>query len=768
MPKQQASLLSFFGKGGKKRPANDEDDDGITGNGSASPSSSSSSSSRSPSPRGGAPAAIGRIERTNDRASDDDFRADVTVDDMPDASASAAVVDDDVAASPTAAVVPVDVVDVAESSDADDDSTHPPSPSSSAEDDSIDDGDGGGGEVDDDDGPPRRRNDCDDCDDGYRKSEYELLRERNIARNNARLRELGLLLDVRAPEVRDGTGDGSGVGRARRKTTTTTTTTKNRWREVGERRGTSTNAYPTRRSTRLTGPISGYTDGGGARGITSSSPKGNDDAMESSTTATATAMETEEFTVSPLVEYLISTSENGGGEDGGGNDDAMGTRRDDDDEKMAFSRRFVELGGKRGTRRTLVPCGPRLVPPVGLNAIYSLQFHNTNLDGADDGDLPPWVVGAGKAGIVALWNCSSRKKTVNGSADGGDGDDHDDRGRYLDPVISWKGHGGRWVADARFISPPPPSHSSPLSYDDVGGCSAASSSSSSSVPSRLLTAGNDGTVCHWDLTSTSVRTGAPRLVGQSNKALHASGIFSMDVRVSSSFSYSGDERIVTGSKDKTIAVTTLCRLDDPPLWRSDFHSAKVGSVCFSSSPVNPLIASASDDGLVAVHDARLDGIGGGGGGNAVVVKLEGAHFKPHSAIWMPGSDGIFVTAGLDELIKLWDLRNTASPIASFHGHVPVSCKKLKRIHRPAFLNTTASSSNSSLESYIISGGENSHSISMFQLLLSTDSRDGCPLQSVFSRGKLPMDAGDIGSLAVYGRNVAVAAEGGEVLLLSLS
>lgn len=39
------------------------------------------------------------------------------------------------------------------------------------------------------------------------------------------------------------------------------------------------------------------------------------------------------------------------------------------------------------------------------------------------------------------------------------------------------------------------------------------------------------------------------------------------------------------------------------------------------------------------------------------------------------------------------------------------------------------------------------------------------LQSVFSRGKLPPDVGDIGSLAVQGRNVAVAVEGGEVLML---
>jgi hypothetical protein len=126
-----------------------------------------------------------------------------------------------------------------------------------------------------------------------------------------------------------------------------------------------------------------------------------------------------------------------------------------------------------------------------------------------------------------------------------------------------------------------------------------------------------------------------------------------------------------------------------------------------------------------------------------------------------------IQAGLDEVIKLWDLRNTASPIASYHGHVPASGRKLKSIHRPAFLTTAASSSAPSLESFILSGGETSHAISMFQLTPRGDCHEESSPQSVFSRGRLPMDVGDIGSLAVHGRNVAVAA-GGEVLLLSLS
>jgi len=123
---------------------------------------------------------------------------------------------------------------------------------------------------------------------------------------------------------------------------------------------------------------------------------------------------------------------------------------------------------------------------------------------------------------------------------------------------------------------------------------------------------------------------------------------------------------------------------------------------------------------------------------------------------------------MDEFIKLWDLRNTKAPIASYHGHVPGHGKKLKRIHRPTFLLNSASlssdTSSSLLDSFILSGGEGSNAISMFQISNSEESSSS--LQSVFSRGKFPADVGDVGSLAVNGRNVAVATEGGEVLLLS--
>jgi len=318
-------------------------------------------------------------------------------------------------------------------------------------------------------------------------------------------------------------------------------------------------------------------------------------------------------------------------------------------------------------------------------------------------------VGAGKSGIVALWDCRQTKDTSS--------------------VVSWKAHGGRWISDAKFL---------PYSSSSVN-----ENPTNKIIPRRLLTAANDGTICHWDLTSNSVKTGAPKLLAQSNKSLHASGIFSMDVD-------NDGVVIVSGSKDKTIALSKVDRFGDA-YWRSGFHSAKVGCVSLSNGSC-PLIVSASDDGFIAVHDSRSDD---------VAVKIEDPHFKPHSAVWKPGSSSMFLSAGLDETIKLWDCRDYSRPLASFHGHVPQrSGKRLKRIHRPTFIEFSGASTS---EPFILSGGEGSHCLSMFDLnKLSSDGN----LQSVFNRGMLPEDHGDAGSLAVMKNTVAVSGEGGEVMILS--
>ena len=489
------------------------------------------------------------------------------------------------------------------------------------------------------------------------KSAYELLRERNIERNNARLRSLGLLTDNQS---------------------TQNNTKPVRKKRPVKRKKVERVSYPTRRSSRRKTNIVGDEDD--ANTILNVT---NDAAVEVENCVD----EEETFVVSALFEYDMNGP--------------------DTNPFADFAYKGAGVDSDQNDSKVLVPRGPRLIPPSGLNAIYSLQFYPGTWNGEDSlHPCPSCLVGAGKSGIVSLWNCSN--KPENGG---------------IDPILSWKAHGGRWIADAKFL---------PAS-------DATCNEGVNHIPQRLLTAANDGTICHWDLASHSVHTGAPKLLGRTDKTLHSSGIFSMDVCVGN------DTVIASGSKDKTIAVSTIDRFGEA-YWRSEFHSAKVGCVSLSSSGI--LIASASDDGLIAVHDTRS---------NSVSITVEDAHFKPHSAIWHPESDSsVFLTAGLDTTIKLWDCRNASSPLAQFHGHVvPQNGKKMKRIHRPTFLSLGS-------ESYILSGGEGSHSLSMFEC---SNGNDGT-LHSVFHRGKLPEDHGDAGSVTVLGDLVAVAGEGGEVLILS--
>lgn len=548
-------------------------------------------------------------------------------------------------------------------------------------------------EADDDDDnttdhQPASPSDSNNINLSHQKSEYELLRERNIARNNARLKSLGLLI---AGTSNNNNGSSSSKKQRRRS------------KVVNNKKASSGPAAPSRRSSRLNGVKINYTD------EVNSGSTGTSVLMEQSTKNDMMLVQEEEeeeqFKVSPLFDYQMTNS---------------GTP-----ETTSVS--TATNNNQNDRSKTLVPSGKRLVPPAGLNAIYSLQFYNSPVDSTSSSSS--WIVGAGKAGIIALWDLNRTQTQAH--------DANDDELDYVDPVLSWKGHSGRWIADARFLP-------------------SSSSSQNNSIPSRLLTAGNDGTICHWDLSTTSLTTGAPKLLHQTNKSLHSSGIFSMDVKERATTT-APDYLIVTGSKDKQIAVSTLSLLensDESTVWRSNFHTGKVASVSFSSSTINPLIASASDDGLVAVHDIRANG----SSNSSVVVSLDDTHVKPHSAVWKPNSDSTFITAGLDDVIKLWDLRNTGKPVmsSSFHGHVPMSGRKLKRIHRPTFFS----------ESFILSGGENSHAISMFEAVdQGIVDVEPSLLRSVFSRGKLPDGSGDVGSMAVHSDQVAVTVEGGEVIIL---
>jgi hypothetical protein len=165
---------------------------------------------------------------------------------------------------------------------------------------------------------------------------------------------------------------------------------------------------------------------------------------------------------------------------------------------------------------------------------------STNNDGRSTCRNSNWLVGAGKAGMIAVWDTHHNATSTTTAYDCNDDDDtivhHTENGDdlFVDPVLSWKAHSGRWIADAKFV----PGSITP-------------SSTTTDAPSRLITAGNDGTVCLWDLSTASLSTGAPKLLHRTGKAYHSSGIFCMDV---SSSTYNDTDRNSNSSNCKLYLI----------------------------------------------------------------------------------------------------------------------------------------------------------------------------------------------------------------------
>lgn len=484
----------------------------------------------------------------------------------------------------------------------------------------------------------------------YQPSEYELLRLRNIARNEARLRDLGLLSNNSI-------------------SSTQYSKPKKKLKKPLQDRSNMSCA-PLRRSTRISGcPET-------ATATTATTTEGVAPEKD-----TAPAQENDSFTSClPLMQYTMVQ-----------NDSAVPANTSTIWNRPPTFSTMDSL--------TLELVGPRLMPPSGLSAIYTMQFSSSN---------PSLIVGAGKSGIISLWDTSIPSET-----------------KSLDPVLSWKSHSGRWISSACFI----PSATIPL----------------------LMTAGNDGRICIWDASSVNTVTGMPRLNYQSSTDLHSSGIFCMDVTTSSP----GSSSCVacSGSKDKSVALSQLTPEGIlRTTWRSTYHTSKVAAIRIQPTGGEiKILASASDDGRIALHDVRT---------TAIVTSINNAHAKPHSVEWNPlQPKNQFITAGLDDTIYLFDVRNSSKPLRHFRGHVS-SSRAIRSIHHPVF----ATFSTSSETCFLLTGGEGSNSLSIYETTSGGDEEEKAT--PVFSQGWMPQGCGDASSIAILDHQICVSTTSGDVVLLA--
>jgi hypothetical protein len=422
-----------------------------------------------------------------------------------------------------------------------------------------------------------------------------------------------------------------------------------------------------------------------------------------------------------------------------------------------------------GNVPTVQPVTTRLIPPSGLNAIYTLHFSSSPYYNYTNDSLmsPPFsfVAGAGKSGIIALWDLKSNPNRTTEHLPSNNTLDKHDTPNELDPIVSWKAHSGRWISSTFFI----PSITDP-STNNSSTNAAAIPSAYTPTQHQLMTAGNDGYICLWDISSVNCTTGIPRLQYQSDKELHTSGIFSMDVALSgndnqhpeiSSSSSLSFVSVCTGSKDKSVALSEITPTQIlRTTWRSNYHTGKVGAVRIQpSSKKVILIASASDDGTVAIHDVRT---------STVASTIPNAHSRPHSVEWIPSHEQQFITAGLDDTIHLFDLRNVSNPMVSFRGHVS-SSQRIKSIHRPIPCRF-ATCNSGSFDNFILTGGEGTSSLFVYQCNFHSTTKEPLvmetQLQHKLRQGMLPQGCGDVGSIAVQNNRMCLSASAsGDILLL---
>ena len=458
-------------------------------------------------------------------------------------------------------------------------------------------------------------------------SPYELMRIKRIKRNEEHLIKLGLL----SPNGTSSIQESVNQNRKRRRKGVAKSSISSSHQGV----------HPTRRSTRIKRTTGTFID--------DDMHYENEQKVDDTTNTKIKIENIKEeiqYQVSPIVEYAM-------------------------DEKIKVASTLYRSTSLPGDETFSCPksfseAGPKLIPPAGLTAIYSLQFcphyNEKSMLSCSETNL---IVGAGKSGIISVWNwhLHSHSQTScenNLSA-------ADDRRHYVQPeikqdstdlsssgiypMLSWKGHKNRWISSAHFLPPILSSTSKCESKNPASYLSPRKNCTNSpfNAPS-LITAGNDGALCLWDLSSVTVSTGVPKLIFN-NKTLHTSGIFAMDTNLRNQ-ALSRDTKlskienllICTGSKDKTIAVSELKEMitngDDSScvMWKSAYHTGKVSSVAMRGIE-SSLLLSASDDGNIAIHDYKVNGTRIG----SLASELKSVHTKPHSVEWDPLRQHEFLT-----------------------------------------------------------------------------------------------------------------------------
>lgn len=279
-----------------------------------------------------------------------------------------------------------------------------------------------------------------------------------------------------------------------------------------------------------------------------------------------------------------------------------------------------------------------------LTAVFSMDFHRESrlfAAGGKGGNVAVFALPDHLAAAELGCGCSSRPPLAE-----------EDEEAVIEPLLAFRAH-QRWLSCAKFLSA------------GAGGSGV-----------RLLTSADDGLVKLWD-----VERSAQQQRQQTAKLLATSacghsggkGIFGLDERCG---------ELVSGSKDRSVCVTRLTPVGElAPLHRyCDLHDSVVKSVSWQhqqQQQASPCIfASGGQDRRLCVKDTR-NGFGASCSRPELVVAE--AHTKGvHTVLWCPhaGGEHWLLSAGHDGMVHLFDTRslgNSSSnsnnePVYTFREH----------------------------------------------------------------------------------------------------
>ena len=321
---------------------------------------------------------------------------------------------------------------------------------------------------------------------------------------------------------------------------------------------------------------------------------------------------------------------------------------------------------------------------------------------------PGLVAAAGKDGYAVVWGSRDLETGyVVQVANNSSHSDIDSEEMEIKPLVSGKLHRG-WISDIQLTGINTRTSTSDNNLGNSGGGSGGGEVSTSGV--FLLSAGNDGAVCLWDIskTTTAVAGGKemPRCLARADD-LHSGGIFSM---------HAMGNNVLTGSKDCSVVVS---RYDTGGAFSvvrkyEDLHDGVVKCVRWrphtdsSSSFVDfsSIFASCGNDRRVRILDIREGGsLGSTSGSTSDGIVLDGFHSTTINCVrWSPVSEHLLLSASHDPNLVLHDLRKPDTALYTFTGHSMQS--RIKSIYQPVFVAGGAA---------VATSGDPAHQLSLYSV-----------------------------------------------------